>query len=395
MKIALVTSAFYESTLPLYKHISEHCEVDLYCIFYGKFKNPPAFDLSAVAYSRSEGLKEISQEYVPAEVVRYLGTRLRNVHVYMYEFSIKHLFCSRNLISNKIGKLDYDIVHFIGMTSLYPSIANTVKGKSKIIFSLHETDAFRAESGKRGLKNMVKRIVNKRINNVLNKANFFTFFSKNENDKFAGIFGEKARSSRVIKFGNFETFPYFEDKGLLDLNPRDYILYLGSIRPYKGVDFLIDAYGSSSLQDKYKLVIAGKDDMELSRKTYKNIQFVNKFLTDNEMVELIKNCKVVVLPYFNASQSGLPSLVLQYRKPIVFSNVKGLDEYLIDGYNGMQFVCKDQVSLLETLERMLNVETYQAIVNNISRNEFNEDLSWPTISQSYLTLYKEILDEEE
>jgi len=122
-------------------------------------------------------------------------------------------------------------------------------------------------------------------------------------------------------------------------NETDYLLFFGRIEKYKGIDTLVRTFCNTR---RGILCIAGKGDIQESVKIeiekHKNIVLINRFINDNEMIWLFENASALVLPYIEASQSGIIPIAYYYGKPVVVSNVDGLKQYVVDSETG--FVCK-------------------------------------------------------
>lgn len=116
-------------------------------------------------------------------------------------------------------------------------------------------------------------------------------------------------------------------------------LFLGRLEPYKGLSTFIDAV--ERLQ-KYgvpiRATIAGRGTINtetLNRISTLPITLVNRWLTQQEVSQYILDADVLVLPYHEASQSGVISLALAAGKPVIASRVGGLPEQVDDQITGL------------------------------------------------------------
>jgi glycosyltransferase involved in cell wall biosynthesis len=115
------------------------------------------------------------------------------------------------------------------------------------------------------------------------------------------------------------------------------ILYVGRIKEYKGVRYFLEANEISSDRDDVEFICAGSggidglDDAELKMK-YPGTNIILEWLSDRDVVQLISECDVVVLPYIEASQSGVIPLALNYGKPLIVTKVGGLKEQVNDDF---------------------------------------------------------------
>jgi len=119
------------------------------------------------------------------------------------------------------------------------------------------------------------------------------------------------------------------------------LLFFGLIRDYKGLDLLIDAFGS--LDERYHLVIAGEPygafegyqrqiDASPLRK---NIHLHARFIADAEVPLFFSAADAVVLPYRSATQSGVTAIAFHFGVPVVATDVGGLREALDGGRAGV------------------------------------------------------------
>lgn len=122
----------------------------------------------------------------------------------------------------------------------------------------------------------------------------------------------------------------------LKLDPDySYLLFFGFIRDYKGLDLLIRAFADARLKNKkLKLIVAGEfyEDkapyLDLIRKTGREneIIIIDRFIPDNEVALFFSGADLVVQPYKSATQSGVTQIAYHFDKPMLVTNVGGLNE---------------------------------------------------------------------
>ena len=118
-------------------------------------------------------------------------------------------------------------------------------------------------------------------------------------------------------------------------------LFFGRIEYYKGIDLLLEAF--STIEKKYadcvSLLIAGKGDFSPYRESFsklRNVKLLNYMIPDDEVISLFRGQHVVtVLPYRDATQSGVINLAAQSASLIIATNVGGLPEQLDEGKAGI------------------------------------------------------------
>ena len=110
--------------------------------------------------------------------------------------------------------------------------------------------------------------------------------------------------------------------------PKPKLLFFGRIVNYKGIEMFMKAL-SMIPQDKYDCVtIAGQEWYHPSVNPDLNIKTIYKRLTDREVAELLSEHDILILPYIEASQSGILTVGVAHAIPMVISRVGGLVEQL-------------------------------------------------------------------
>lgn len=140
---------------------------------------------------------------------------------------------------------------------------------------------------------------------------------------------------------------------LADMEDRPYLLFFGRIDKYKGIGNLLRAYKPVS-DTALPLIIAGggmlsNAEKELASST-QNVTLINRYIHDGEMKWLFAHSAAVVLPYIEATQSGVIPIAYAYGKPVIVSNVSGLTQFVQDRETG--FVAKDIAALTKAIDAM-------------------------------------------
>lgn len=124
---------------------------------------------------------------------------------------------------------------------------------------------------------------------------------------------------------------------------KDYMLFFGLVRAYKGLDLLLDAFGevAESLPD-LRLLIAGEfyeDEAKYREQIRRNgiddkVVIHNAFVADGDVQNWFSAASLVVQPYKTASQSGVTQVAFHFEKSMLVTNVGGLGEIVHDGKMG-------------------------------------------------------------
>jgi glycosyltransferase involved in cell wall biosynthesis len=146
------------------------------------------------------------------------------------------------------------------------------------------------------------------------------------------------------------------------------LLMFGLLRPYKGVDVLLDALARCRTKS-VMLSIVGESwlsETELRHSIARRgladrVELVLRYVADDEAAEYFARADVVVLPYLSVTGSGVLPLALHYGKPVAASDLPGFRELVTDAENGWLVPPGDAAALAETLETRVSREAAAAM----------------------------------
>lgn len=186
-------------------------------------------------------------------------------------------------------------------------------------------------------------------------ADKVVLLSNHSKEKFAVRYKHFRKKSTVLPLGA-HIVPAEEEmpRELAETANEDFALFFGRIDKYKGVDRLLDAHAAACNDPNFKLrlVIAGKNvsGEPVSAPRNGTATVITRYISDGEMQWLFRHCRFVVLPYYEASQSGVLPISYKYGKPVVVSDIPGLRELVEPGRTGEIFT--DTEDLKEVLQKL-------------------------------------------
>ena len=215
----------------------------------------------------------------------------------------------------------------------------------------------------------------------------------------------------VIPFGINNTVPNTalsteEAKQQIGIGSGDKaLLFFGNITPYKGLEYLVSAFGVLLTKDRsYRLIIAGRPK---GAETYwKEIQqaiarggisdrIIQKIeYIPDELTELyFKAADVLILPYTHVFQSGVLFLGYSFGLPAIAADVGALEEEIIEGETGFMFKPRDSVDLARKIENYFNSELFGDLENRRKqiREHANERYSWDKVAAITMAVYSNLL----
>lgn len=382
-RIAIIAYGHPESTLPLLKYlVQEGVVVDYYYISYLGSKSVSGFSFGKIL--KRPCISELSSKRIH-NIYSYLNNK--NATVYLIGLLPSDYMGFLNKVIIKItGKIisrkKYDIINFVGHQPLLYYLHRATEDEAKI-HTLHEViDHF---SGKNKYNALLDYLFQKKIRIIVHSKATLRQIIKQANC-------EKELVS-IVPFGLFETYKLFDDGLSIKEDGTDYILFYGSIRPYKGLKILyeaVDILKKDHPNLKFKVIIAGSGNIpELERlENDKTYVIKNKYISNKEVVELNKLARIIVCPYLSASQSGIVMTTFLFGKPVIASDVGAFSEVIKDMYNGLLIKPDSPKELSNAISRLLmDAVLYNELSINVLK--FNElpGFHWRQIAKTTLNVY--------
>jgi len=110
---------------------------------------------------------------------------------------------------------------------------------------------------------------------------------------------------------------------------------------------------------------------------------VDKFIQDSEVKYYFSACDLVVQPYKSATQSGVTQIAYHFNKPMVVTNVGGLDELCPDGKVGY-VTSTDPGEIANAIFRFFNETNQEEMINTII--EEKKKYRWSVLIQKIFNL---------
>lgn len=174
----------------------------------------------------------------------------------------------------------------------------------------------------------------------------------------------------------------------LGLNPElPTVLFFGLIRPYKGLDILIEAVSHVKADAQY--LIAGEcyEDWSKYSKQIENsgksnrFKVISKFIPNDELAVIFSASDILALPYKNATQSGVTATAIHYDLPIIATRVGDLAESISDNLTGLLVPPNDSKSLAMAIDKWLasNANSEETVTK--AYTSIKNSKSWPSFTQ--------------
>jgi glycosyltransferase involved in cell wall biosynthesis len=170
------------------------------------------------------------------------------------------------------------------------------------------------------------------------------------------------------------------------------VLFFGLLRPYKGVDVLLEAWRDVPAGGA-ELWIVGRPRMDIApllASAPPGVRFVSRYVPDTELASYFRRADVVVLPYSRTDrfdQSGVLATALAFAKPVVLSDVGGFGEVAATGA-GVLVQPGDVGSLSAALRRVLGDAGERSRLAEAARAAAAGPYSWDEAARRTLDVYR-------
>lgn len=137
------------------------------------------------------------------------------------------------------------------------------------------------------------------------------------------------------------------------------VLALGEIKPYKGLELVLNGFERASIPEARLLIVGRNGDEEYVRKIedlvavlgFSKVRLVVRTVPEEEISTWLGVADVAVFGFEEILMSGSVMLALSYGLPVVVPSIGCIPEYVSDGLNGFLYEVGDANSLARALHR--------------------------------------------
>lgn len=177
-------------------------------------------------------------------------------------------------------------------------------------------------------------------------------------------------------------------------------LFFGLIKPYKGLEVLLEAwpqverrlgpahllvggaFASTGLQCQRRAAGLGLDP--------ERVRFSGRYLSPQEKDLYFAAADCVALPYVQASSSGVLLSAYLRAKPVVVSRVGGLPEMVEDGVSGLLVPPQDPDAMAHALVELLGDPGRARDMGRAGRSLLDRRYAWPGVAHLTAELYRSL-----
>jgi len=233
---------------------------------------------------------------------------------------------------------------------------------------------------------------------IYRRMDGLVFHTQHTQREFQRLFPSIAAASAVIPHGEYGFLT--SDAAASFPAEENALLFFGNIRPYKGLDILLNALADvKKIIPSVTLRIAGQalepfdryEEIIARHGLNKAVEKRLEYIPDEEIAGLFASSAIVVLPYREIDQSGVLLLALASGKPVVASRVGGIPEAIRDGATGVLVPPEDAKTLAQAILDLLQNPAKRAAMGVAARQDVLDRFSWNRIAEQTIQFYETLL----
>lgn len=168
------------------------------------------------------------------------------------------------------------------------------------------------------------------------------------------------------------------------------VLCFGVVRPYKGVDVLVEAFRSIGGAELW--VVGRPLGVDLDTLSAPpNVRFVPRYVADDELPAYFRRADLLVLPHRSVDVSGVLFAGLAFGKAMVLSDVGGFREVVEEHGAGRLVAPDDPAALAAAIGELLADPAERERLAERARAAAAGPYSWDSIARRTLAVYEELL----
>jgi len=288
-------------------------------------------------------------------------------------------------ITRRIKRFNPDVIHF-QKGHLWFNLTLPLLRNYPLVISVHDPRHHLGDWSSRKTPQMVMNFAYRRADQIIvhNEA------MKQMVIKELRIPPEIIHITPLIERGNRPAQPGF-------IQDDCQVLYFGRIWKYKGLEYFIRAEPLVTAQvPDAKFVIAGEGEnfAPYQRMMINPENFIvhNEFVSYRKQEELFERASIVVLPYIEATQSGVIPVAYTHARPVIVTQVGGLPYQVEDGRTGFLVPPKDEYALADKIVFLLQNKEFRSQMGENGRQKLKKEWSAEVVARQTAIVYQKTIE---
>lgn len=276
-------------------------------------------------------------------------------------------------VIKKINKVSSKFLNVVDIHPWHLYYIKKIKHE-KLIVTIHDPEPHRGE-GSWLMMNIIRFVTHR----LISASDMVVALG----DKQADILKNKYPQKKVIS-SRLGHSGFLKKTKVFSSPDNNTFLFFGRIKDYKGLDVLLDALIllKKEIAD-FKLIIAGEGDISSYSKSLSklkgNVEANNKFISDDDLSKYFERSSFVVLPYHEATQTGIVPIAYEFERPVIATKVGSLPEVVINEKTGILIPPNNPKKLKESIKQLLINQDKAKILGKNAKEWSKENLDWKKI----------------
>jgi len=176
---------------------------------------------------------------------------------------------------------------------------------------------------------------------------------------------------------------------LADPEPSTLLMF-GRMQAYKGLDIFAESLELLKSRGLcFRAIVAGRgpslDALEKRIASIGNVEVINRYIRREEAERLYQRASVIVMPYRDATQSGVVAAAFGAHRTVIASSVGGIPDVVVDGKNGLLVEPGSPVALADAIQRVLKDRALLDHLTLGATRSGSDELNWDKIGAELAT----------
>lgn len=255
---------------------------------------------------------------------------------------------------------------YVPFVSFWTYFIYRIVKNNPMVYTLHDPDVHNT-----GRSN--NKVISYFNNYLAQRAQKIIILSSTYREYVCQKYCKKKRDIHIIPSG-IESVDSKETNIIVNYDNEKYnFLFYGAISKHKGLNILGKAYSELSKKYNVSLTVAGNGDFAPYTAlfdTLQNCTVINRWIEDSEVNGLFNDKNVVlVLPYLEATQSGVINVAMPLGTPIIATKCGGIVEQIEHGKTGFLVEPNSVKELYRMMEYV--IQNWESL-DSIRRNAYEE-----------------------
>jgi len=325
-----------------------------------------------------------------------ITSRLNKTKVRTYLKGCEHPFDMERLLC-RLRRWKPDIIHFqwVPFPAVDRFLLRRLRRIAPLVLTVHDTEPFHGAPSSRlqlmGVMSAFKRFDHYIVHTQYSKEALVSQLTLPEERVTVISHGVFTYYRELVgSLGGSEQPP--------QLAGKKKVLFFGVLKPYKGVDVLLEAFARlpEGVAKDTILQIVGYPKMPVEPLQFlarrlgiaERVFWDLRFVDEKEVASYFAQADVVVLPYRRIDQSGVLTVALAFGKPVIASRVGGFPEIITDGTHGFLVEPGNPEALAQALSCIVSNDELRIRMGGEVERLASEELAWENIAAQTIHVYQ-------